>query len=174
MEEQVVAVTSLSDLPFAATEILNFAKEELIFLFRGEMAAGKTTLIKEICRQAGVEEPVSSPTFALVHEYRSKKGEILFHFDFYRINSEEEALNMGVLEYFDTGNRCLIEWPSLIENLLPEKFVEIIIDKGMGEARTITLKKNRYDWESSFGFWNAGGHEPSAFSERIHVGGWNS
>jgi len=145
MEEQVVAVTSLSDLPFAATEILNFAKEELIFLFRGEMAAGKTTLIKEICRQAGVEEPISSPTFALVHEYRSKKGEIFFHFDFYRINSEEEALNMGVLEYFDSGNKCLIEWPSLIENLLPDKFVEIIIDKGMGEARTITLKKNRYD-----------------------------
>jgi len=145
MEEKVVAVTSLADLPRAAAEILNFAKENNILLFRGEMAAGKTTLIKEICRQAGVEEPVSSPTYALVHEYQSKKGEVLFHFDFYRIKSEEEALDMGVLEYFDSGNICLIEWPSLIENLLPEKFVLVNIDKGIGEARTITLKRNTYD-----------------------------
>ena len=145
MEVKEVAVTSLSDLPRAAAEILDFVKEDTILLFRGEMAAGKTTLIKEICRQAGVEEPVSSPTYALVHEYQSKFGDVLYHFDFYRINQEEEALDIGVLEYFTSGNKCLIEWPSQIENLLPEKFVEVIIDKGIGEARTITLKRNLYD-----------------------------
>ena len=141
MEVKEVAVTSLSELPRAAAEILDFVKEDTILLFRGEMAAGKTTLIKEICRQAGVEEPVSSPTYALVHEYQSKFGDVLYHFDFYRINQEEEALDIGVLEYFTSGNKCLIEWPSQIENLLPEKFVEVIIDKGIGEARTITLKR---------------------------------
>jgi len=145
MEEKVVAVASLSDLSRAAITILDFAKDETILLFRGEMAAGKTTLIKEICRQAGVEEPVSSPTYALVHEYQSKYGEVLYHFDFYRINSEEEAWDIGVLEYFASGNKCLIEWPSQIENLLPQKFVQVNIDKGIGEARTITLKKNIYD-----------------------------
>ena len=145
MEAKVVEVASLADLPRAAAEILNFAKDDTILLFRGEMAAGKTTLIKEVCRQAGVEEPVSSPTYALVHEYQSKYGEVLFHFDFYRINQEQEALDIGVLEYFDSGNTCLIEWPSQIENLLPQKFVQVLIDKGIGEARTITLKRNIYD-----------------------------
>jgi len=141
MEEEIIAVAGLANLPEVATAILNFAKEETILLFRGEMAAGKTTLIKEICRQVGVEEPVSSPTYAIVNEYQRKAGEVLYHFDFYRINDEREALDIGVMEYFGSGQLCLIEWPSQIENLLPEKFVEVIIDKGIGEARTITLKK---------------------------------
>lgn len=141
MEEEITTVAGLSNLPEVATAILNFAKEETILLFRGEMAAGKTTLIKEICRQVGVEEPVSSPTYAIVNEYQRKNGEVLYHFDFYRINEEREALDIGATEYFASGQLCLIEWPSLVENLLPEKFVEVIIDKGIGEARTITLKK---------------------------------
>jgi tRNA threonylcarbamoyladenosine biosynthesis protein TsaE len=133
---------SLADLEKAAREVLVFAKGEKILLFQGEMAAGKTTLIKEICRQAGVTEPVSSPTYSLVNEYESPQSGTIYHFDFYRINSEAEALDIGVTEYLDSGCLCLIEWPANIAGLWPDKFVEVIIEKGVGEARAITLKKN--------------------------------
>lgn len=142
MEEKMVEVPSLAKLPEAAAAIWDFAKTENILLFEGEMAAGKTTLIKELCRLAGVAEPVSSPTYALVNEYESSRGEVFYHFDFYRINDLQEALDMGATEYFFSGNKCLIEWPSLVRDLLPEHFVTITIAKGAGEARTITLKKN--------------------------------
>jgi tRNA threonylcarbamoyladenosine biosynthesis protein TsaE len=142
MDHKRIILNSLADLEKAAGEVLDFAKGEKILLFRGEMAAGKTTLIKEICRQAGVTEPVSSPTFALVNEYGCDQGGTIYHFDFYRINAEEEALDIGVTEYLDSGCLCLIEWPANIAGLLPEKFVEVIIDKGIGEARAITLKRN--------------------------------
>jgi len=142
MDKKVVEIPALAQLPAAAAAVLDFAKDENILLFEGEMAAGKTTLIKEICRQAGVEEPVSSPTYALVNEYASNRGEVIYHFDFYRINDPREALDMGATEYFYSGNKCLIEWPSLVQDLLPEHFVTVTIAKGAGEARTITLKKN--------------------------------
>ncbi|MGV3587113.1 MAG: tRNA (adenosine(37)-N6)-threonylcarbamoyltransferase complex ATPase subunit type 1 TsaE [Adhaeribacter sp.] len=141
MDEKVVEIPALAHLPVAAAAVWDFAKDENILLFEGEMAAGKTTLIKEICRQAGVEEPVSSPTYALVNEYASNRGEVFYHFDFYRINDLREALDMGASEYFYSGNKCLIEWPSLVQDLLPEHFVTVTIAKGAGEARTITLKK---------------------------------
>ncbi|KAA5548192.1 tRNA (adenosine(37)-N6)-threonylcarbamoyltransferase complex ATPase subunit type 1 TsaE [Adhaeribacter rhizoryzae] len=141
MNEKVVEIPALAQLPVAAAAVWDFAKDENILLFEGEMAAGKTTLIKEICRQAGVEEPVSSPTYALVNEYASNRGEVFYHFDFYRINDPREALDMGATEYFYSGNKCLIEWPSLVQDLLPEHFVTVTIAKGAGEARTITLKK---------------------------------
>ncbi|WP_026464132.1 tRNA (adenosine(37)-N6)-threonylcarbamoyltransferase complex ATPase subunit type 1 TsaE [Adhaeribacter aquaticus] len=142
MNQITIELQSLADLKRAAAEVLNFAKNDKILLFQGEMAAGKTTLIKEICRLAGVEEPVSSPTYSLVNEYQSTDGKTLFHFDFYRIQDEAEALDMGAIEYFDSGNTCLIEWPSNVANVLPDHFVEVLIEKGTGEARTITLKRN--------------------------------
>ena len=142
MNQKTIHLHSLADLPLAAGEVLDFAKGENILLFQGEMAAGKTTLIKEICRQAGVREPVSSPTYALVNEYASELGSTIYHFDFYRINTEEEALDIGLTEYLDSGCLCLIEWPAHIAGLLPDKFVEVIIDKGIGEARAISLKRN--------------------------------
>lgn len=145
MNPKIIELTSLADLEMAAKEVLNFAKADNILLFEGEMAAGKTTLIKEICRQTGVEEQVSSPTYTLVNEYESKTGKVIYHFDFYRIQDEAEALDMGATEYFDSGNRCLIEWPERVKNLLPTEFVEVTIEKGAGEARTITLKRNRHD-----------------------------
>lgn len=145
MDPKIVELTSLADLKMAAQEVLNFAKQDNILLFEGEMAAGKTTLIKEICRQSGVEEPVSSPTYALVNEYESNTGEIIYHFDFYRIQDETEALDMGAQEYFDSGNKCLVEWPARVKNLLPADYVEVAIEKGAGEARTITLKRNGHD-----------------------------
>lgn len=142
MDQKKISLNALTDLERAAREVLDFAKGEKILLFQGEMAAGKTTLIKQICRQLGVKEAVSSPTYALVNEYESEQGETIYHFDFYRLNAEEEALDIGVTEYLDSGCICLIEWPANIAGLLPEKFVEVIIDKGNGEARAITLKRN--------------------------------
>lgn len=142
MDEKVVEVPALARLPEAAAAVWDFAKDENILLFEGEMAAGKTTLIKALCRLAGVEEPVSSPTYALVNEYESSRGEVFYHFDFYRINNQREALDLGATEYFYSGNKCLIEWPSQVRDLLPEHFVTVTINKGAGEARTITLKKN--------------------------------
>ena len=142
MDQKEIRVPSLAGLPAAAAAIWDFANENKILLFVGEMAAGKTTLIKELCLQAGVEEPVSSPTYALVNEYTDKAGNTLYHFDFYRLQQVSEALDMGATEYFDSGNTCLIEWPEIISPLLPAHFVTVTLDKGAGEARTITLKKN--------------------------------
>jgi tRNA threonylcarbamoyladenosine biosynthesis protein TsaE len=142
MNQKIIVLHSLADLEKAAGEVLDFAKGENILLFQGEMAAGKTTLIKEICRQAGVTEPVSSPTYALVNEYERPPGDTIYHFDFYRLNAEEEALDIGVTEYLDSGCLCLIEWPANIAGLWPDRYVEVIIEKGVGEARAITLKKN--------------------------------
>jgi tRNA threonylcarbamoyladenosine biosynthesis protein TsaE len=142
MNHKEMDLHSLADLEKAAREVLDFAKGEKILLFQGEMAAGKTTLIKEICRQAGVTEPVSSPTYSLVNEYESARYGTIYHFDFYRLNSEAEALDIGVTEYLDSGCLCLIEWPANIAGLVPDRFIEVSIAKGSGEARAITLKRN--------------------------------
>ncbi|WP_066837868.1 tRNA (adenosine(37)-N6)-threonylcarbamoyltransferase complex ATPase subunit type 1 TsaE [Rufibacter ruber] len=138
---QLLQISSKADLPQAAADFLSFIKQKRIILFEGDMAAGKTTFIKAICAQLGVEEPVSSPTFSLVNEYEAARGELIYHFDFYRIESEAEALDMGALEYFSSGNLCLIEWPSKVAGLLPPDAVEVSIETGEAdEARTITLR----------------------------------
>jgi tRNA threonylcarbamoyladenosine biosynthesis protein TsaE len=135
-------MTSLADLPAAAEILLEAASEEPVILFEGPMGAGKTTLIKEFCRQMGVQENVSSPTFALVNEYETETRKLIYHFDFYRISDEREALNIGALEYFDSGNICLIEWPSLIPNLLPEHYLLVTLQPDPNsEVRTMTINK---------------------------------
>ncbi|NDK56215.1 tRNA (adenosine(37)-N6)-threonylcarbamoyltransferase complex ATPase subunit type 1 TsaE [Pontibacter sp. BT213] len=135
-------MTSLADLPAAAAMLLEAASEEPIILFEGPMGAGKTTLIKEFCRQMGVQENVSSPTFALVNEYETETRKLIYHFDFYRISDEREALNIGALEYFDSGNICLIEWPSMIPNLLPEHYLLVTLQPDANsEVRTMTINK---------------------------------
>lgn len=136
-----IEVASLADLPAAAIRLLSIAEDYRIILFEGGMGAGKTTFIKEICAALGVQENVSSPTFALVNEYEGEKGHLVYHFDFYRIHDEKEALAIGALEYFDSGHWCLIEWPSKIRNLLPERYLVVDLAEGDGEARTITLKR---------------------------------
>ena len=113
-------ISSLSELPFVAQEILADIQHKII-LFDGEMGAGKTTLIKEMIQQMGSDDETSSPTFSIVNEYETKMGKV-FHFDLYRIKSEEEAMDFGVDEYLDSGNYCFIEWPDKIENLLPNTF----------------------------------------------------
>ncbi|MCI2228428.1 tRNA (adenosine(37)-N6)-threonylcarbamoyltransferase complex ATPase subunit type 1 TsaE [Polaribacter sp. MSW13] len=130
---------SLENLSEVATELIS-SVENKILLFHGQMGVGKTTLIKEICKQLGVIDNISSPTFSLVNEYKTSKNESVFHFDFYRIENEEEALDMGIEEYFDTNNWCLVEWPENIENLLPLDAVQIhlaVLDNGQ---RNIQLK----------------------------------
>lgn len=125
-----ISIDSLSSLPKVAQAILDAAAGRNIILFRAPMGAGKTTLISEIVTLLGSTDPVSSPTFAIVNEYRDSEGEPIYHFDMYRIGKLEEALDFGCEEYFDSGALCLIEWPELIEELIPDDAmsVEIVID----------------------------------------------
>lgn len=115
-------VNDLSDLPSVATAFIEHVRAGgyNIIEFYGSMGAGKTTFIREICSQLGVEDVVTSPTFAIINEYRMREGGRCYHFDFYRINKLEEVMDMGYEEYFYSGNLCLIEWPEMIEELLPE------------------------------------------------------
>ena len=117
---------TLTELPLIAKQIIKQAKHKT-FLFNGEMGSGKTTLIKEIIKQLGVNDNVSSPTFSLVNEYITYKNELIYHFDFYRIKDEEEALSIGIEDYFNKNAWCFIEWPKNAENLLPLNAVEIDI-----------------------------------------------
>lgn len=138
-----IEVASLAGLPKAAAGFHTFLTENptvSVVLFEGEMGAGKTTFIKAICRELGVTDSVSSPTFSIVNEYESSNGKRIYHFDFYRIKDESEALDIGFYEYLDSGNLCLIEWPSKVENLLPEHCLLVEITSGEAEERIITLK----------------------------------
>jgi tRNA threonylcarbamoyladenosine biosynthesis protein TsaE len=131
----------IANLPAVSTQIIALAKEFKIWTFEGEMGAGKTTLIKSICKNLGVIDEVNSPTFSLVNEYKTKNGETIFHFDFYRIKSVDEAYDMGIEEYFESGNICLIEWPNMIDEiLLNEKTLNIFISVDT-DARSIELKE---------------------------------
>lgn len=132
---------SLQQLPEIAKEVLQFSKHKVL-LFYGEMGVGKTTLIKEVVKQLGVLDTVSSPTFSLVNEYHSQKGEKVYHFDFYRIDNEEEAMDMGIEEYFYSNSWCLVEWPNKVENLLPLESVIITITINSSQQRTIELINN--------------------------------
>lgn len=135
-------VDSLSETNIAAREILQYAGDEHIWVFYGEMGAGKTTLIKAIARQLNIEDNVHSPTFSIVNEYRNLDDDVFYHFDFYRIEKETEALDIGVEEYFDSGDLCLIEWPQKIESILPDKFFKIEIDVISDNSRKIKLSRH--------------------------------
>ncbi|TCP25784.1 tRNA threonylcarbamoyladenosine biosynthesis protein TsaE [Tenacibaculum skagerrakense] len=130
---------SLSQIREIAEEVIKTSKHKIL-LFNGEMGVGKTTLIKEICASLGVQDTISSPTFSLVNEYITSTGETIYHFDFYRIKDEEEALDMGVEDYLDSNNWCLIEWPENIKNLVPLNSVNIHIKLTANNLRNIQLK----------------------------------
>ena len=108
-----------------------------VWCFYAEMGSGKTTLIKKICEEKGVADDMSSPTFSIVNEYETESGETIYHFDCYRLESVEEALNIGMEEYLDSGNLCLIEWPEIIEPLLPDQYLEINIKLVGDNARSL-------------------------------------
>ena len=135
-----LSVRSEGELDKAAQQIIDFAGDKMIWLFYGNMGSGKTTIIKAISKVFGVEDMVQSPTFSIVNEYRNTENTIFYHFDFYRIKNETEALDVGVDEYFDSGNYCFIEWPQKISSLLPEKFFKIEIQISSENSRTIILR----------------------------------
>ncbi len=123
----------LSDLPEIAAKIVGHISNPSIVLLTGKMGAGKTTLIKHLSRSLGVRDLISSPTFSLVNEYRDQAGELVYHFDLYRLEALDEAYDMGIEEYLDSGCWCFIEWPELIKDLLPEKFWVIELLEKDGE-----------------------------------------
>lgn len=128
----------IKDLPQVAKTIIENSKSKII-TFQGEMGVGKTTLIKELVKNLGIEDVTSSPTFSLVNQYQSNNNILVFHFDFYRINNEIEAMDMGIEEYFDSGAWCFIEWPNKVKNLLPLNIDEIIIKVINDQERTIEI-----------------------------------
>lgn len=130
----------LAELPKVAEKIIRHTNVT-VFLFYGKMGVGKTTLIKEICRQLQVEDLTSSPSFGIVNEYHSPQGPI-YHFDFYRINNPDEAVDLGVDEYLYSGNKIFIEWPEKIQDLLPEEALKIYLEKDETGLRKIRFSED--------------------------------
>lgn len=131
----------LGEIDEVARQILAFAGNVKVWTFQGEMGAGKTTLIRSICEQFDVVDNVSSPTFSLVNEYRNDREEVFYHFDFYRIKDETEALDIGTEDYFYSGDHCFIEWPSKVINLIPDQYMKVEISVMDTEQRSIQLTK---------------------------------
>ncbi len=129
---------NLNEINKIAKYVITLA-EHKVLLFNGEMGVGKTTLIKEICKELGVEDVSHSPTFSLVNEYQTCNNEIVYHFDFYRIEDENEAYDIGVEDYFYSGNWCFIEWSENVKNLLPLDATIINIVLTENEKREITI-----------------------------------
>lgn len=136
---QQIVIPSLSEIDAAADEFLRRIGDRRLIAFYASMGAGKTTFTTAICRRLGVRaDAVSSPTFAIVNEYRTASGEPVYHFDFYRINKLEEALDIGLYDYLDSGALCLMEWPENIEELLPEETLKVSITVAPDGSRTLT------------------------------------
>jgi tRNA threonylcarbamoyladenosine biosynthesis protein TsaE len=142
MHSSPIQLASLAGLPAAATRLRDLIAEAAcpVVAFEGEMGAGKTTLIRALCGALGVADDVSSPTFSLVNEYRDQLDRPVYHFDFYRIDSLDEAERIGAAEYFDSGYLCLVEWPARVAPLLPRPYLEVSIQVQPDESRTIELK----------------------------------
>lgn len=133
-----ITIRGLDDLDRAAGEFLRETSGRKVIAFFAPMGAGKTTFTSAVCRRLGVDgDAVSSPTFAIVNEYRTGTGESVFHFDFYRIGKPAEALDIGLYDYLDSGCYCLMEWPENIEGLLPEETLEVGIRVNPDESRTV-------------------------------------
>ena len=138
MKEQVFHVNGVEDLSEVSEYLMSLRAEADVVAFYGSMGAGKTTLIKNLCHRMGVTDEVNSPTFAIVNEYVTEEGEPVYHFDFYRIKKMEEAFDIGYDNYFYSGHLCLIEWPEMIEPLLPENHLRVDILPGEADdARVI-------------------------------------
>ena len=130
-------INSIEGLSAVSDYLLSLRDSADVVAFYGPMGAGKTTLIKDLCHRMGVTDEVNSPTFAIVNEYVTEKGEAVYHFDFYRIKKLEEAYDIGYENYFYSGNLCLIEWPELIEPLLPESHLRVEIRLGTTDDERI-------------------------------------
>lgn len=133
-------ITSLKELEATAEKLIQLFPDERVFAFYGKMGAGKTTFIQSVCKVLGTPDNVTSPTFALINEYKTTAQKSIFHFDFYRIKNMEEAFDLGYEDYLYSGNYCLIEWPEMIEPLLPNRFVEVKIVADEDGNRQIDAK----------------------------------
>lgn len=130
-------INHIDDINEVARQFVDQMGDHKIFAFYGKMGAGKTTFIKAMCEELGVTDVINSPTFAIVNEYMDGKGESIYHFDFYRIKRVEEVYDIGFDEYIYSGNLCLMEWPELIEQLLPEETVRVDILENPDGTRVI-------------------------------------
>lgn len=135
-----IIIKDIADIDRAAAEFVSKMGSATVFAFYGTMGAGKTTFINAVCRQLGVDnDSTASPTFAIVNEYKGN-GRRIFHFDFYRIDSPEEALDFGVEDYFDSGDLCFLEWPERIEPLLPPGTVRVDLNYDSDSSRRLTFE----------------------------------
>ncbi len=134
-----IKIQDLEHIHEAAKEFIKAMGKDTIFAFYGEMGAGKTTFIKAICEELGVKDVITSPTFAIVNEYTDGHGNPIYHFDFYRIKKLDEVFDMGFEDYIDSGNICLMEWPELIEDILPEDARKVTITVDDDGSRTVKL-----------------------------------
>ena len=134
-----VKIESLEKIDAAAAEFLKKIGDSRIIDFYGRMGAGKTTFVTAICRALGVEDVVNSPTFTIVNEYCTAEGDPLYHFDFYRINRLQEAVDIGFDEYLYSGCFCLIEWPEMVEELLPQETLKVTIDVPEENSRVLSF-----------------------------------
>lgn len=134
-------ISSLDKLGEAAEKLIGAFPGERVFAFYGKMGAGKTTFIQAVCENLGSKDTVTSPTFALINEYYAGDQTSVYHFDFYRINDLEEVFDLGYEDYVYSGSYCLIEWPEMIEPLLPDSYVEVKIDVHENNTRIISAQK---------------------------------
>ena len=130
-----------SELDEVASKLISNFNSSKVWCFDAAMGMGKTTLIKQICKKLGVENGMSSPTFSIVNEYQTLGENIIYHFDFYRLKNIKEALDIGIEDYFFSGNLCLLEWPKIIEPLLPDEYIQINIEIVGDNARSLKIKK---------------------------------
>lgn len=136
-----IKIQSLDHIHEAAREFIAAMSDNTVFALYGKMGAGKTTFVKALCQELGVEDVVTSPTFAVINEYRSDiAGELIYHFDFYRIKKLEEVYDMGYEDYFYSGALCFIEWPELVEELLPGNTVKVTIEELEDGSRKLTME----------------------------------
>ncbi len=141
-KQLILTCKSLLELPEIATQIVIFNDNCNVIAFYGELGAGKTTVIKSICNKINVEDIVLSPTFAIINEYLTKSNDPVYHFDFFRIKDIEEAVNIGVDEYLFSGHLCLLEWPEIISDFLPENHLNVHIEVTGAESRIFHLEKH--------------------------------
>lgn len=134
-----IKINSIDEIGAAAKEFVAAMGDRTVFAFYGKMGAGKTTFIKAVCEELGVEDVINSPTFAIVNEYVDENGSPVYHFDFYRIKNMQEVMDMGYEDYVYSGNVCFMEWPELIENLLPDDAVKVVIEEETDGSRTVKL-----------------------------------
>lgn len=135
-----IKIKSIEEIAVAAKEFVTAMGDRKVFAFYGKMGAGKTTFIKAVCEELGVEDVINSPTFAIVNEYVDGKGEPVYHFDFYRIKNLQEVLDIGYEDYVYSGHVCFMEWPELIENLLPDDAVKVTIEEKTDGGREVQFE----------------------------------